>query len=167
MFHDHRPILKKKDWPIRNVETLLERLEKVLILLAFEIVEILLEKDLKHLNLDRRSVKVRLFGLSARPGLSFRTFGPSLTLFLASNGQSGSYQGPVKGHIARRFGDRKSRAATGRGLPKKLGGGGAFTWGRPGCEMDTTVEGGEIDPLNDPDIVFDSVSYEPTDEGKE
>ena len=32
--------------------------------------------------------------------------------------------------------------------------------------MDTTVEGGEIDPLNDPDIVFDSVSYEPTDEGK-
>ena len=96
-----------------------------------------------------------------------RTFGPSLTLFLASNGQSGSYQGPVKGHIARRFGDRKSRAATGRGLPKKLGGGGAFTWGRPGCEMDTTVEGGEIDPLNDPDIVFDSVSYEPTDEGKD
>jgi len=82
----------------------------------------------------------------------------------ASNGASGSYQGPVKGHIARRFGDRKSRAATGRGLPKKLGGGGAFTWGRPGCEMDTTVEGGEIDPLNDPDIVFDSVSYEPTDE---
>jgi len=82
----------------------------------------------------------------------------------ASNGQSGSYQGPVKGHIARRFGDRKSRAATGRGLPKKLGGGGAFTWGRPGCEMDTTVEGGEIDPLNDPDIVFDSVSYEPNDE---
>ena len=40
-------------------------------------------------------------------------------------------------------------------------------WGRPGCEMDTTVEGGEIDPLNDPDIVFDSVSYEPTDEGKD
>ena len=33
--------------------------------------------------------------------------------------------------------------------------------------MDTTVEGGEIDPLNDPDIVFDSVSYEPTDEGKD
>lgn len=32
--------------------------------------------------------------------------------------------------------------------------------------MDTTVEGGEIDPLNDPDIVFDSVSYEPSDEGK-
>ena len=31
--------------------------------------------------------------------------------------------------------------------------------------MDTTVESGEIDPLNDPDIVFDSVSYEPTDEG--
>lgn len=82
----------------------------------------------------------------------------------ASNGQPGSYQGPVKGHIARRFGDRKSRAANGRGLPKKLGGGGAFTWGRPGCEMDTTVEGGEIDPLHDPDVVFDSVSYEPNDE---
>lgn len=82
----------------------------------------------------------------------------------ASNGASGTYQGPVKGHIARRFGDRKSRAASGRGLPKKLGGGGAFTWGRPGCEMDTTIEGGEIDPQYDPDVVFDSVSYEPTDE---
>ena len=106
-------------------------------------------------------------GSSIGQGKGHRTVCPSLTLFLASNGQPGSYQGPVKGHIARRFGDRKSRAATGRGLPKKLGGGGAFTWGRPGCEMDTTVEGGEIDPLNDPDIVFDSVSYEPTDEGKE
>ena len=106
-------------------------------------------------------------GSSIGQGKGLRTVCPSLTLFLASNGQPGSYQGPVKGHIARRFGDRKSRAATGRGLPKKLGGGGAFTWGRPGCEMDTTVEGGEIDPLNDPDIVFDSVSYEPTDEGKD
>lgn len=81
-----------------------------------------------------------------------------------SNGTVGSYQGQVKGHIVRRFADRKSRAATGRGLPKKSGGGGAFTWGRPGDEMDTTIEGGDIDPLNDPEIVFDSVTIEPSDE---
>ena len=129
--------------------------------MEFAIVETLLEKDPKHLNLDRPSVKVRIF-TSGHRELPLR---PDPILISASNGQPGSYNGPVKGHIARRFGDRKSRAATGRGLPKKLGGGGAFTWGRPGCEMDTTVEGGEIDPLNDPDIVFDSVTYEPTDEG--
>ena len=54
------------------------------------------------------------------------------------------------------------RAATGRGPPKNLGDGGALgvIWGRSACEMDTTVDRGEIDPLTDPDIVFDSVSYE-------
>lgn len=82
---------------------------------------------------------------------------------------SGSYQGPIKGHCGKKFGDRKSRAATGRGLPKKMGGGGAFTWGRPGCEL--TNEAPELnpddpnyDPLNDPNIVFDSVEFERTDE---
>lgn len=88
-----------------------------------------------------------------------------------TSGGTGSYSGPPKGHCGKKFGDRKSRAATGRGLAKKMGGGGAFTWGRPGCELsdadrakEVSIDDPDYDPLNDPNIVFDSISFHPTDE---
>ncbi|CAG5098605.1 Oidioi.mRNA.OKI2018_I69.XSR.g15816.t1.cds [Oikopleura dioica] len=68
------------------------------------------------------------------------------------------------------FGDRKSRAAQGRGLAKKQGGGGSFTWGKPGCELDdrnnvsVNVDDPNYDPFQDPDIVFDSLEIEPSTE---
>jgi len=90
-----------------------------------------------------------------------------------ANTPKDSYSGPPKGHCGKghRFGDRKSRAATGRGLPKKLGGGGSFTWGRPGCELsqlngkkEVSVDDADYDPLEDPNVVFDSVSFHPTED---
>jgi hypothetical protein len=68
------------------------------------------------------------------------------------------------------FGDRKSRAAQGRGLPKKQGGGGSFTWGKPGCELTEKTQklngtdDPNYDPFEDPDIIFDSLEIEPTTE---
>lgn len=68
------------------------------------------------------------------------------------------------------FGDRKSRAAHGRGLPKKLGGGGSFTWGTPGCEIAdknknlTGIHDPNYDPSEDPSIIFDSLEIEPSTE---
>lgn len=50
-----------------------------------------------------------------------------------------------------------------------MGGGGAFTWGKPGCELaneapELNPDDPNYDPLNDPNIVFDSVEFERTDE---
>jgi len=74
-----------------------------------------------------------------------------------------------KDAIKKGFGDRKSRAAQGRGLPKKQGGGGSFTWGKPGCELNedkkiTATERADYDPFEDPDIIFDALEIEPTTE---
>jgi len=68
------------------------------------------------------------------------------------------------------FGDRKSKAAQGRGLPKKQGGGGSFTWGKPGCELsdaNKSLNGTDrpnYDPLEDPEVIFDSLDIEPSTE---
>lgn len=106
-------------------------------------------------------VQIREAPRSRRNSLSKK----SSTTSLGSGGTPSSYQGPVKGHVKKGFGDRKSRAATGRGLPKKGGGGGAFTWGAPGCELsDQPQEDEELDPLVDPNIVFETNIVEPTDD---
>lgn len=68
------------------------------------------------------------------------------------------------------FGDRKSRAAQGRGLTKKQGGGGSFTWGKPGCELSDQAaklkgtDDPNYDPFEDPNIVFDALEIEPSTE---
>lgn len=49
-------------------------------------------------------------------------------------------------------------------MPKKGGGGGAFTWGAPGCELNQPEEDEELDPLVDPNVVFETNIVEPTDE---
>lgn len=77
-------------------------------------------------------------------------------------------QTAFKGYCPKGFGDRKSRAAQGRGFAKKQGGGGSFTWGKPGCEVNdqnnvlANVDDPHYDPFTDPDIVFDSLEVEPT-----
>merc|ERR1712130_655490 len=49
------------------------------------------------------------------------------------------------------------------------GGGGSFTWGKPGCELNedkkiTATERADYDPFEDPDIIFDALEIEPTTE---
>lgn len=60
-----------------------------------------------------------------------------------------------------KIGDRKSRSIYGRGLPKKQGGGGKGTWGRPGEELYSERAIDNKDPNYDSEELDSDIMYKP------
>lgn len=95
-----------------------------------------------------------------------------------TNGNGGIANGTVNGSVGNgngaikikpgKIGDRKSRSTYGRGLPKKNGGGGKGTWGKPGEVIDDNGVMDNHDPNYDSEeedeVSFKSVVPEWTDE---
>ncbi|XP_039255620.1 programmed cell death protein 4-like [Styela clava] len=108
-------------------------------------------------------VEVKMDAEAAKAKEKRRTRKDSSNSQNSRHSESGNGNGVSNGAVKRagKIGDRKSRTIYGRGLPKKGGGGGKGTWGRPGEELLTDGVMDNKDPNYDSEEQDNDIMYKP------